>query len=160
MERAYLLLGTNLGNLKENLRNALELLQRNGLRILKSSRIYKTKPWGKTDQPDFLNMAVEVETSLSPRELLKIVKHIEKEMKRDTEEKWGPRIIDIDILFYENIVINEPDLVIPHPYFFKRNFALIPMAEIAPDFVPPLQNKSIKDLTAGVESEGIEIYCD
>ncbi len=160
MERVYLLLGTNVGNLTENIMNAIDELSKNGIKILKKSKIYKTKPWGKTDQPDFLNMAVEVETSFSPQELLKTLKGIEQKLKRKTNEKWGPRIIDIDILFYGNHTINEPNLIIPHPYFFERNFAIIPMADIAPDFIPPAQNKSIKQVKAGVKNEGIEIYCD
>lgn len=160
MERAYLLLGTNLGNLKQNLKNALASLEKNDIKILKISKIYRTKPWGKADQPDFLNMAVEVETSFSPQELLKILKGIEQKLKREKNEKWGPRIIDIDILFYGNRRINESDLIIPHPYFFERNFAIIPMADIAPDFIPPGQNKCIKEVKAGVDSEGLEIYCD
>ncbi|MEO0161781.1 MAG: 2-amino-4-hydroxy-6-hydroxymethyldihydropteridine diphosphokinase [candidate division WOR-3 bacterium] len=160
MAKAYLLLGTNLGKLKENLANALKLLKLHQIKILKTSKIYKTKPWGKVDQPDFLNMAVAVETSYPPHELLKMLKEIEKTMKRRDEEKWGPRIIDIDILFYEDQVINDDDLVIPHPYFFERNFAIIPLAEIAPDFIPPARDKTIKELKDEVGSEGIEIYCD
>ncbi|MEO0185736.1 MAG: 2-amino-4-hydroxy-6-hydroxymethyldihydropteridine diphosphokinase [candidate division WOR-3 bacterium] len=160
MERVYLLLGTNLGKLKENLMNAIEELSKNGIKILRKSKIYKTKPWGKTDQPDFLNMAVEVETNLTPEKLLQTIKDIEKKLKREKSKKWGPRIIDIDILFYGNRIVNEPDLKIPHPYFFERNFAIIPMAEIAPDFIPPAHDRSIKEVKAGVKSEGIEIYCD
>lgn len=160
MERVYLLLGTNLGNLKENLVNAVDELSKNGIKILKKSKIYKTKPWGKKDQPDFLNMAVEVETSLTPEKLLQTIKDIEKKLKREETEKWGPRIVDIDILFYGNRIVNEPELKIPHPYFFERNFAIIPMADIAPDFIPPAQNESIKQMKVGVKNEGIEIYCD
>ncbi len=159
MERIYLLLGTNLGKLKENLMNAIEELSKSGIKILKKSKIYKTKPWGKKNQPDFLNMAVEAETNLTPEKLLQTIKEIEKKLKREKTEKWGPRIIDIDILFYGNRIVNEPELKIPHPYFFERNFAIIPMADIAPDFIPPAQNKSIKEVKAGVNSEGIEIYC-
>ncbi|MEO0096429.1 MAG: 2-amino-4-hydroxy-6-hydroxymethyldihydropteridine diphosphokinase [candidate division WOR-3 bacterium] len=160
MERVYLLLGTNLGKLKENLMNAVDELSKNGIKILKKSKIYKTKPWGKKDQPDFLNMAVEAETDFTPEELLQKIKEIEKKLKREKTEKWGPRIIDIDIIFYGNRIVNEPDLKIPHPYFFERNFAIIPMADIAPNFIPPAQNKSIKEMKAGVKNEGIEIYCD
>lgn len=160
MERIYLLLGTNLGKLKENLMNAIEELSKNGIKILKKSKIYKTKPWGKEDQPDFINMVVEVETGLNPKELLETIKDIERKLKREKTEKWGPRIIDIDILFYGNQIINEPDLTIPHPYFFERPFAIIPMQDIAPDFIPPDYKKSIKEIASGVSYEGIEIYCD
>lgn len=140
--------------------NAVDELSKNGIKILKKSKIYKTKPWGKKDQPDFLNMAVEAETDFTPEELLQKIKEIEKKLKREKTEKWGPRIIDIDIIFYGNRIVNEPDLKIPHPYFFERNFAIIPMADIAPNFIPPAQNKSIKEMKAGVKNEGIEIYCD
>jgi len=153
-------LGTNLGNLKENLQRAIREMAKDDIKILKQSKIYKTKPWGKKDQPDFLNLALEVESTLTPQELLNRLKAIEEGMKRQKTEKWGPRIIDIDILFYENQIINEPDLTIPHPQFYNRLFAIIPMAEIAPDFIPPNSTKKIKELITGVSGEGIEIYCD
>jgi 2-amino-4-hydroxy-6-hydroxymethyldihydropteridine diphosphokinase len=105
-------------------------------------------------------MAIEVETDLTPDELLQTIKNIEKNLKREKTEKWGPRTIDIDILFYGDRIINKPDLVIPHPYFFERPFALIPMQDIAPDFIPPAYKKSIKELISGASYEGIEIYCD
>ncbi len=160
MEKIYLLIGTNIGDLAENLKNALEQLNRNNIKILKKSKIYKTKPWGKTDQPDFLNIAVEVESPFTPEELLKKIKEIEKNMKREPAEKWGPRIIDIDILFYGTRQINQPDLVIPHPQFFNRPFAIIPMAEIAPDFIPPFSRKKVKELISGEMNEGITVYCN
>ena len=160
MEKIFLLLGTNTGNLKENLMIALEELTRNNIKILKRSKIYKTKPWGKVNQPDFLNLAVEVDSPFTPEDLLKKIKEIEKNMKRVSTEKWGPRTIDIDILFYGTRQINEPDLVIPHPQFFNRPFAMIPMAEIAPDFIPPLSSRKISELISGEMNEGIEVYCD
>ncbi|MGQ9464941.1 MAG: 2-amino-4-hydroxy-6-hydroxymethyldihydropteridine diphosphokinase [bacterium] len=158
MKQIYLLIGTNIGNLKENLENALDQLNRNNIKIIKRSKIYKTKPWGKTDQPDFLNIAVEVETSFTPEVLLKKIKEIEKEMKRETVEKWGPRIIDIDILFYGSLQINQSDLIIPHSQFFNRQFAIVPLADIAPDFVPPFSQKKVKELISGEMDEGIEVY--
>ncbi|MGQ9664487.1 MAG: 2-amino-4-hydroxy-6-hydroxymethyldihydropteridine diphosphokinase [bacterium] len=158
MKQIYLLIGTNIGNLKENLENALDQLNRNNIKIIKRSKIYKTKPWGKTDQPDFLNIAVEVETSFTPEVLLKKIKEIEKEMKRETVEKWGPRIIDIDILFYGSSQINQSDLIIPHSQFFNRQFAIVPLADIAPDFVPPFSQKKVKELISGEMDEGIEVY--
>lgn len=158
MEKIYLLIGTNIGNLKENLENAFEQLNSNNIKILKKSRIYKTKPWGKTDQPDFLNIAVEVETPFTPEMLLKKIKEIERKMKRKTLEKWGPRIIDIDILFYGSAQINKPNLIIPHPQFFNRPFAIVPLADIAPDFIPPFSQKKVKELISGEMNEGIEVY--
>ncbi len=159
MERVYLLLGTNLGDLKRNLLRALEELAKNNIKIIKRSRLYKTRPWGKSDQPDFLNMAVEVESPFSPEELLKIIKGIEGKMERIPTERWGPRIIDIDILFYGRCRIKKPGLEIPHPEFFNRPFALIPMAEIAPDFIPPDSDKRIEELIPEGMDEGVEVYC-
>lgn len=160
MERAYLLLGVNLGNLEENLKNAIRELTRCGIKILKRSKVYRTKPWGNPNQPDFLNLCLEVEVPYPPDELLGIIKGIEKKMKRTQKERWGPRIIDIDILFYGTQIIDKKDLKIPHPYFFERPFAIIPMAEIAPDFVPPNSSRRIKDLIPGEKNDGIEVYCD
>lgn len=159
MERVYLLLGTNLGNLKRNLLRALEELKKNNIKVHKKSKFYKTKPWGKTDQPDFLNMAVEAESPFTPEELLKRIKEIEIKMKRVPTERWGPRIIDIDILFYGKRKIKKSGLEIPHPQFFNRPFAIIPLAEIAPNFIPPNSNKKIKELLNEVTDEGVEIYC-
>lgn len=160
MEKVYLLLGTNSGSLKENLINTLDELTKIGVKILKKSQIYRTKPWGKTDQPYFLNMAIEVESPFPPEDLLVKLKEVEKRLGRKSTEHWGPRKIDIDILFYGHRKVNNLDLIIPHPYFFQRPFAIIPMADIAPDFIPPGQNKSIKELAVGVDNEGIETYCD
>ncbi len=160
MERVYLLLGTNIGDLKENLTTAIDELNKNNIRVIKKSKIYRTKPWGKAEQPDFLNMALEVETSYSPQRLLQKIKEIEEKMKREKTERWGPRIIDIDILFYGTETINEPELTIPHPHFFKRAFAIIPLAEIAPDYIPPSGSKSIREIASGVENEGVAVYSD
>ncbi len=160
MNNVFLLLGTNVGDLQKNLSDALKFMAENQIKILRKSKIYRTRAWGKTDQPDFLNMAVEIECPYSPRELLKLIKEIEVKMGRNETVRWGPRIIDIDILFYDNKMINDSDLIIPHPYFFERSFAIIPLAEIAPDFIPPATTKRIGELRNGVSSEGIEIYCD
>lgn len=161
MEKVYLLLGTNLGNLEENLKRAIKAIAARDIRITKTSRIYKTKPWGVIDQPDYLNIAVEVETERSASDLLSIFKAIERDMGRNmVQEKWQPRVIDIDIIFWGDHVVEEADLKIPHSEFFNRPFAIKILAEIAPDFVPPGSNKTLQEMNTGTKNEGIKIHCD
>jgi len=160
MDNIFLLLGTNVGDIKENLRNALRALENNAIAIRKKSRMHRTKPWGYADQPDFLNMAVEVECEYTPRELLAIIKRIEKDMgRKKARERWGPRIIDIDILFYNQEVIAEQDVTIPHKEFFNRPFAMKLLCEIAPDFKPPQTGKRLIEHLEGVNRGECEIYC-
>ena len=128
--KVYLGLGSNLGDREGNLLQACELLG-----CLEKSKIHETEPFGVLDQPKFLNMVCEIETELSPRELLLFVKNIEKKLGRKKREKWGPREIDIDILFYGDQIIDEPDLKIPHPGIKERDFVLKPLKEIAPGLV-------------------------
>lgn len=160
MESIFLLLGTNVGNLKKNLERALNKLQRHNIRIIKKSRIYKTKPWGNNNQPDFLNMAIEVDCDYSPVELLAVLKSIESNMGRIKRRRWAPRVIDVDILFYGDRVIKSENLTIPHKEFLNRPFAIKLLAEIAPDFVPPFSTKRVKDFLDEIRNEGIEIYRD
>jgi 2-amino-4-hydroxy-6-hydroxymethyldihydropteridine diphosphokinase len=121
---------------------------------LQSSSIYQTAAWGNTHQPDFLNKVIEVETNLAVQNCLKQVLEIEKKMGRvRTEQKWTARTIDIDILFYNEEVINEENLNIPHPYLHERKFVLIPLVEIVPNFVHPLFNMSIFDLLSSCSDE-------
>lgn len=158
MDNIFILLGTNEGDLKRNLQTALKHLQEKTIKIQKKSRIYKTKPWRRKDQPDFLNMAVQATSDLSPAKLLRCLKSIEREMGRRKRERWDPRVIDLDILFYGDRVIDQKDLVIPHKEFFKRPFALIPMAEIAADFRPPRRIKTIKEYARELGDEGVKVY--
>jgi 2-amino-4-hydroxy-6-hydroxymethyldihydropteridine diphosphokinase len=132
MIRIYLGIGSNLGDRRDNCLKAVESLGNRGIKITKRSSFYETKPWGVKDQPDFINMVVEGLTDLTARELLETVKDIEREIGRTETYKWGPRVIDIDILLYGDKVIDEPDLKIPHPYMGERDFVLSPLAEIAP----------------------------
>lgn len=134
MARAYLGLGANIEDPPAQIEEAIEHLSGHPLiAIAESSDMLVNPAWGKTDQPDFHNMVVEVETSLSPEELLDVCLHIEDAMGRVREEKWGPRIIDIDILAYERIERNTERLIVPHPHAHEREFVLKPLREIAPD---------------------------
>ncbi|HXI00668.1 MAG TPA: 2-amino-4-hydroxy-6-hydroxymethyldihydropteridine diphosphokinase [Sphingobacteriaceae bacterium] len=146
MQEAYLLLGSNLGNREYYISEAVELLNQNAGLVKQSSSYYETASWGKTDQPDFINMAVYLHTLLPPEQLLITILDIEKYFGRERTEKWGSRTIDIDILFYADWIIEQPDLVVPHPYLQERAFALIPMAEIAPDYKHPVYKKTILEL--------------
>lgn len=150
LKTVYLLLGSNLGNRKEVLDEALELLNRKVGVIILQSKDYETKPWGVTDQPDFLNLAIAIHTNLSPLEILEQTQSIENQLGRIRKEKWGARLIDIDIMFYENEIIDEPDLKIPHPLMQERDFALTPLAEIAPDLVHPVLGKTVLELFLGI----------
>ena len=146
MQMVYLGIGSNIGGRENNCLRAISLLGENGLKITKRSAMYETEPWGVKDQPRFINMAVEAETDVSPRDLLALIKKIESEMGRRTGKKWGPRVIDIDILMYENIQMNEVDLSIPHSLMHEREFVLRPLSEIAPDKIHPVLCKTIREL--------------
>ena len=146
MNTVFLHLGSNEDEPLKQLLTALGKIEVRIGKISSYSQIYKTEAWGKKDQNDFLNMAIEVMTKLKPKELLKKTQEIEIEMGRKEKEKWASRIIDIDILFYNNQKITEPELTIPHPHIEKRNFVLIPMFDIAADFVHPLLGKTIEEL--------------
>ena len=150
----YLGLGSNLGDRQENLKKALEFLAQR-LRMGKVSAIYDTDPLGDTNQPRYLNMVCQAFTMLAPEGLLALVKGVESKMGRKGKS-GAPRSIDIDILLYGNLVMTPPDLTIPHPRIHERAFVLVPLAEIAPDLVHPVKNKTIKELQAGLkEVQGV-----
>ncbi|OCX54490.1 2-amino-4-hydroxy-6-hydroxymethyldihydropteridine diphosphokinase [Mucilaginibacter sp. PPCGB 2223] len=146
MVDVFLLLGSNLGNRQLFLNEACTGIVLQVGRIVKRSSVYETQSWGKTDEPDYLNQVLQVSTALKPREVLERILAIEKSLGRERLEKWGSRTIDIDILFYDNEVINQPDLVIPHPHLHQRKFVLEPLAEIAPQYIHPVLNKNILQL--------------
>jgi len=131
MVKAYLSLGSNLGDRNSYLTEALTLLSAN-LEITNQSPVYETEPWGVEDQPPFLNLAIEVQTDLEPEELLELCLQIELSLERVREQKWGPRTVDLDILLYGQETIATENLQIPHPYLTQRDFVMIPLADIAP----------------------------
>lgn len=146
MNRAYLLIGGNLGDREKNFAMAKTYLEQYCGSVVQSSSLYETAAWGKTDQPSFLNQAVEMETDLSAGNLMAHVLEIEKLMGRERKEKYGPRVIDIDILLFNDEQYDLPFLKIPHPELPNRRFALTPLAEIAPNLLHPGLTKSIDQL--------------
>ena len=167
----YLSLGSNLGRREGNLATAIQLLDQepdrtsvdrneNGspfwssaseLRVLRASSVYQTQPWGVEDQPDFLNCVLEVSIRLSPPELLEYIKEIEESMGRKPSLRYGPRLIDIDILFYGDIILDRPDLQIPHPRLHQRAFVLVPLVELNQGLIHPILNTSVGDLNQRVD---------
>lgn len=144
----YLLLGANLGDRVTTLRRAVDLIgERVGL-VVQASGLYETAPWGVTDQPAFLNQVLAVDTGLTPQAVLTQTQAIEEQLGRVRHEKWGARVIDVDILYYDDLVIQSATLTIPHPFLHERRFTLVPLAEIAPEFLHPVLQKTTHDLLA------------
>jgi len=143
----YLALGSNVGDRQQTIISAIEYLQNHPeFSAITVSSMYLTEPYGFTGQRDFVNCAVRLETLLSPRDILQEIKSIENIFGRTREIKWGPRTLDIDILFYDSKIIQEPDLIIPHPEIHKRTFVLQPLMELCPDFVHPILHRSIRSI--------------
>ncbi|HEU4990910.1 MAG TPA: 2-amino-4-hydroxy-6-hydroxymethyldihydropteridine diphosphokinase [Luteimonas sp.] len=149
-------LGANLGDAAATLREAAQALERlPGTRLLRASPLYRTPAWGKTDQPDFVNAAALVETTLAARALLDALLGLERRFgrRREAGEQWGPRILDLDLLLYGEAVIDEPGLRVPHPHLHERAFALLPLARIAPAMAVPGRGR-VDALLAGVDASG------
>lgn len=154
--KIFLGLGSNLGNKKDNLLSALAALNYSDyVNILAVSSIYISKAYGFTEQDTFYNLVCKAVTTLSPLDLLNLCKEIEMNLGRQKTFKWGPRLIDIDILFYNNLVLNTTNLIIPHPEIDKRDFVLVPMAEIEPNFIHPVLNTTIEKLKENIKENYI-----
>ncbi|MBW2700703.1 MAG: 2-amino-4-hydroxy-6-hydroxymethyldihydropteridine diphosphokinase [Deltaproteobacteria bacterium] len=163
MSRAHLSIGANLGAAIENCLRATDVLDRHvACRVLKRSRLYRTEPLGKVDQPDFINLAVELECAMEPIELLALCQAIELELGRKDGSRWGPRVIDLDLLLVDDWVMDEPELTLPHARMCERRFVLAPLAEIAPDLRHPLADKTISELLHGLGVGGgrVEVLND
>ncbi|MFZ9660888.1 MAG: 2-amino-4-hydroxy-6-hydroxymethyldihydropteridine diphosphokinase [Chitinophagaceae bacterium] len=146
MNKAYLLIGGNLGNRNVNLESAIRLLNEKAGHVQKQSEIYETSAWGIQDQPPFLNQALLLATDLNPQELMVTILEIEKMLGRKREVKYGPRIIDIDILLFDDQIIEDANLKIPHPQLPFRKFALVPLNELGPSIVHPQTGQTIEEM--------------
>lgn len=143
---AYLLTGGNMGSREAQLARAKTLIHEQAGKVIQASSLYETSAWGNIPQPAFLNQVLCIETTLDATALLYKVLDIEQQMGRERSIKYGPRIIDIDILLYEDLILETADLIVPHPFLHVRRFTLVPLAEIAPHFIHPVLNKSIHQL--------------
>ncbi len=146
MPTVYIGIGSNLGDRINNCKQAISLLREEGIVVQKESSVYETEPWGLKEQPLFINIAVEAETEMEPFDLLRALKNIEKKMGRKETFHWGPRIIDLDILLYDNMIINNKELSIPHKNMHERYFVLKPLSEIAGEIKHPVLQLNIKEL--------------
>jgi 2-amino-4-hydroxy-6-hydroxymethyldihydropteridine diphosphokinase len=153
----YLALGSNLGDRSANLLAAIAALPP-AVRLLALSPVYETSPWGLTAQPAFLNMALKGETALAPVELLKHLKLLETGLGRQPAVRWGPRLIDMDILFYDELILATPELTLPHPHLHERAFVLVPLADLEPDLLHPVLGVPVRELLAAVDTTGVKPY--
>lgn len=157
MRGIYIGLGSNLGDRSDNLNKAVEALPPR-VCLVAASPVYETDPWGFLEQPSFLNQVLEVETSLKPLNLLVYLKQIERKMGRGVSFRNGPRLIDLDILLYGDMILDKEGLVIPHPRMHERAFVLKPLADLAPDLCHPVIGKSVKNLLQGVDQSGVRLF--
>lgn len=147
-------MGSNLNDRLGQLQIAERYIHAGAGKIVEQSSVYETSAWGKTDQPDFLNKVLGIDTMLTPTELLDKLLDIEQKMGRERKERWDARTIDLDILFYDTLVYTDARLIIPHPGIAHRKFTLVPLAEVIPSFVHPVFNKSLKELLEVCEDPG------
>lgn len=153
----YLALGSNLDDRLANLKQAITALSPQ-MEVKAKSRVYETPPWGYTEQPTFLNQVIKANTYLEFEPLLKHIKRLEIALGRKPSFKNGPRLIDIDILFYDDLVLNTASLVIPHPHMHERGFVLLPLMDIAPDLVHPVHKKSVREMIGSCDVSGIREF--
>jgi 2-amino-4-hydroxy-6-hydroxymethyldihydropteridine diphosphokinase len=153
----YLALGSNLGDRLANLKQAIAALTPQ-MDVKAKSQVYETPPWGYEDQPKFLNQVIKAKTYLEPEPLLKHLKRLELALGRKESFPNGPRLIDMDILFYDDLVVNSPSIVIPHPRLHERGFVLLPLMDIDPELVHPVSKKSVKEMVSLSNVEGIEKF--
>ena len=146
MNGIYIALGSNIGDREGNLKRALDMLEESRVHIIKKSKFYETKPYGVADQPDFLNAVAEVSADMQPIELLHTMQDIERRMGRERKRHWGERNIDLDLLIYPNVIMDTPELTLPHKDMENREFVLRPMTEIAPDLVHPVLRSTMQEL--------------
>lgn len=146
MNKAYLLTGGNLGNRQAHLKRAAALLSKQCGHVIRRSSLYETAAWGNTDQPAFLNQVLVIETKLDAASLMKKILSIEEQMGRSRKNKWEPRIIDIDILFFNKEIINSELLTVPHPHIPNRRFVLAPLNELSPAFIHPVSGRNMHEL--------------
>ncbi len=154
MAKAALSLGGNIGDAAATIADALATLDAEGVRVVARSSYYRTRPWGKTDQPDFTNVSAVVETTLPPLELLATCLDVERRLGRVRHERWGPRVIDIDLIAYDGVSMSTETLTLPHRHAHERGFVLIPLAEIAPDLL--VGDKTVAELAARFAADPIE----
>lgn len=152
MNTAILLIGGNLGDREANLSKAVQLIRKIA-DVKKISALYQTAPWGSVEQPDYLNQALLISTSLDALTLLHTLLDIEREIGRIRQEKWGSRVIDIDLIFFNSDIISSPELKVPHPRLHLRNFVLIPLKEIVPGYIHPVFNQTVEQLAAACIDE-------
>ncbi|HDK7167784.1 TPA: 2-amino-4-hydroxy-6-hydroxymethyldihydropteridine diphosphokinase [Clostridium botulinum] len=146
MHTAYVAFGSNIGEKENYIKRALEKIEEREIKIIKVSPIYETEPYGVLDQNSFLNGVVRIETNLTPEDLIKELLLIEKQLDRVRERRWGPRTIDLDIIFYDDLIINKNNLIIPHKDMENREFVLKPLCDIDKNFIHPVLKKSVKQL--------------
>jgi len=153
----YLALGTNLGDRGANLQSALVALGPK-VQVGGCSAVYETIPWGFADQPPFLNQVLKGQTTLSPLDLLSHLKEIEAALGRVPTFRFGPRLIDLDILFYADWTLDTPELILPHPHLHERAFVLVPLNDLAPDLRHPVLGQTVRQLLAGIDTTGVRFY--
>ena len=153
----YLALGSNLGDRLANLKQAIDALTPQ-MEVKAKSSVYETPPWGFEDQPKFLNQVVKAKTYLDPQPLLKHLKRLEVALGRQASFPNGPRLIDMDILFYDDLILNTSSLIIPHPRLHERGFVLLPLMELSPDLVHPLNKKSVREMVAECDVAGVKKF--